>query len=162
MALEESRIVKKLSGHQVLVEGKWVDTTDDIGESVTVEDGWIFRYRRLRKLEGRCSSKKRTIEIKTGLQSDALKGALLHEMIHAYEAMLPQPFRDWLLLDLHKRLVKRIGPRLLDRYINLNTHTVLLLRDHGLLFLLKSLQLDERLGWKRGTVFGYGREGILR
>jgi hypothetical protein len=26
------------------------------------------------------------------------------------------------------------------------------------LFLLKSLDLDLRLGWKLGTVFGYGRE----
>jgi len=159
LSLQDKRICKKLGGHQEQLDGQWINVCDDLqGGEVTISDGWIFRYRRLRDCDGHCITKKRTIEIKAGLDGDTLKGTLLHEMIHAYEGMLAPCFRDWLMLDLYARMARKIGVRPLRCYLDLNTHTLLVRPWHGGLFLLKSLELDERLGWKRGTVFGYGRE----
>lgn len=86
-------------------------------------------------------------------------------MIHAYEWML-KPYlalREWLLLDLHGRLKRRIGERRLRRLVDMNVHSLIVPKSpgHGLLFALKSFELDMRLEWELGTVFGYERADML-
>lgn len=159
LTLQDRRIRRKLGGCKTKIDGRWVKVEEDLQEDVSVSDSWIFHYRRLRRGDhGRCRLKECTIDIKVGLTGDELKGTLLHEMIHAYEGMLWPIYREWLLLDLYKRMEKRIGRNAVSRFLDLDAHTVMLLPAHGLMFLLKALELDERLGWKRGTVFGYGRD----
>jgi hypothetical protein len=156
LRLTEPSIHKKLLVYQVQCDdGTWIDTSDDL--NITVDD-WIFKYRRSPNWLGFCDDKHRTIYIRTGLDETKHKAALLHEMIHAYEAMLSQPYREWLLLELHKRMLRRVSPAKLHRYIAASTHTIVHNNAHGILFLLKSLELDLRFRWKLGTVFGYNRQ----
>ena len=148
LTLEDGRAHKKLATHKEQDEdGKWVKVQDELQLGVTVSH-WIFRYRTSPEFLGRCSYRQRRIEIKLGLDETTFKGTLLHEMIHAYEDMLFPPLREWLLLDIYKRMEKKLGERTVRRLHRHNTNTVFIKRAHGVLFLLKSLQLDERLGWK--------------
>ncbi|NQT14234.1 MAG: hypothetical protein HQ582_15875 [Planctomycetes bacterium] len=137
-------------------------------------DEWIFRFRRFRKSRGIIgwyNGNHQTISIKPDLPSIEHRAALLHEMIHAYEFQLSlpesRPYRDWLLLDLHQRMLKRMKPAELRNRMRVSTQRYAILKDttcggHGLLFLLKSLDLDRRCRWKLGTVFGYGREDYFK
>lgn len=90
---------------------------------------------------------------------------LLHEMLHAYEAMLNDQnpiLRENLLIALYRKLTPKI-PDLPNR---IQQHSELYGQQcvtsfggsHGLLFFLKSLDLDIRLGYSLGTVCGYGRD----
>jgi len=151
LTLEDGRAHKRLAVTQTVSANYSLQA-----EEVTVSQ-WIFRYRELRGDRGRCCWLKKTIEIKTGLVGDEFKGVLLHEMIHAYETMLEPQLREWMLLDIYKRMEKKLGERTLRGYIDTNTHRAFRQGDHGTLFLLKSLQLDERFKWKHGTAFAYGR-----
>lgn len=87
---------------------------------------------------------------------------LLHEMIHMHEDLineLPLYYHDTLLWALYKHLAgKVIG---LDDAIDQHAH---LLNEsdiyysgglHDTLFLLKSFDLDMRMGYRLGTVFAY-------
>ena len=157
LTLREKRIRKRLASHKVEIDGEWVDEESDL-EICLTGARWIFRYRRFRDdTLGLCEYRKRTISIKRGLEGDDLKSVLLHEMIHAYEDTLYPTFRDWLLIDLHERMTKKLGNRTVLRCMDTSNHAVLHEAHHGPFFLLKSLELDERMGWKRGSVFGYRR-----
>ena len=157
LTLREKRIRKRLASHKVEIDGEWVDAESDLEISLTGAR-WIFRYRGFRdETLGLCDYRKRTISIKRGLEGDDLKSVLLHEMIHAYEDTLYPTFRDWLLIDLYERMTKKLGNRTVRRCMDTSNHAVLHEAHHGPFFLLKSLELDERLGWKRGSVFGYRR-----
>ena len=79
-------------------------------------------------------------------------------MIHAYEFQLSQPFREWLLLNFHQRMCRRINRTRLQRFMDISTHAEFPNCTHELLFLFKSLDLDLRFRWPFGTVFGYGRK----
>ena len=101
------------------------------------------------------------------LESDE---TILHELVHLYEGIFtgdfgytPTYFRDMLFWALFRQMRERI-PRLeeivtafarVDEQRNLDDLGGL----HDLLFLLKSLELDTRMGWPLGRVFGYGVEG---
>lgn len=93
---------------------------------------------------------------------------ILHEMIHLHEHVindLPLYFHDTLYWALYKKLKNQI-PKL-DEIINEHAHIwngskiYELGGLHDTLFLLKSLDLDIRNGFKLGTVFAYGREDII-
>ena len=160
LRLLTSSVRRALFRCEWLVDGKWCKRESDGHPDISIE-GWILKFCRFRKpIDGLCNYKYRTISIKLGLDKKARRAALLHEMIHAYMFQLDlcPEFREWLLLDLHRRLSKRMRPARLQQYINLSTHTVWLDRGHGVLFLLKSLDLDLRFKWDPGTVFAYGRE----
>ncbi|HZZ82110.1 MAG TPA: hypothetical protein VFE62_26660 [Gemmataceae bacterium] len=123
---------------------------------------WILRVRTLPEgVSGQCHYRRHTISVRRGLDAVEHKATLLHEMIHAYESQLSEPVREWLLLDAHKRMAKRIKPAALRRYINASTHSLFHDHGHAILFMLKSLELDLRFGWDLGTVFGYGRKDLF-
>lgn len=91
---------------------------------------------------------------------------ILHEMIHVHEFVLgdkevPLYFRDMLFWSLYqqvKKRIKKLDEIIADHALFLNQKV---LYDqggkHDILFLLKSFDLDMRMGNPLGTVFGYGR-----
>lgn len=90
--------------------------------------------------------------------------AILHEVIHIYERELlsiPCYARESILLALYNDLKEKI-PKL-DKMILAHSHLYRGMRiyndggEHGVLFLLKSLDIDLRKGWALGTACGYGR-----
>jgi len=90
------------------------------------------------------------------------KVVILHEMIHAYIYILSQVddyYRDVLFLCLYKNLSSKIED--LDKLIlyHNNTWHAEITRSqggsHGILFYLKSLDLDLRCGYELGTVYRY-------
>ena len=94
------------------------------------------------------------------------KEIILHELIHFYEWQLERhvspTIRELLMLRLYNKLKPQISN--IDELITLhcdtfeNYHTFYSGGQHGLLFYLKSLDLDLRCGYSLGTVCGYGRE----
>ena len=94
---------------------------------------------------------------------------ILHEMIHLHEYVLnehPLFYHDTLLWSLYFDLRKKINN--LDNVIM--EHAYILNEQsiynrgglHDVLFLLKSLDLDMRMGYQLGTVFGYEMEEQLK
>lgn len=88
---------------------------------------------------------------------------ILHEMIHLHEFVvneLPLYYHDALYWSLYAELKNKIPD--LDEIITTRTH--LLIGStiynqgglHDILFLLKSFDLDIRMGYSLGTVFAYG------
>ncbi len=93
---------------------------------------------------------------------------LLHELIHVHERLVnafPIYYHDTLYWALYSDLKKKI-PRI-DEMITGHAHVLIgqsIEREggaHGVLFLLKSLDLDIRMGWKLGTVFNFGYEDLF-
>ena len=94
---------------------------------------------------------------------------ILHEMIHVYEDLineLPLFYHDMVYWALYSDLRKKI-PKL-DEIITGHAH---LLNEssiyqfgglHDILFLLKSFDLDIRMGAQLGTVFGYNRVDVFK
>ncbi len=89
---------------------------------------------------------------------------LLHEMIHLHEHVIdnfPLHYHDLVYWALYQDLRAKIEG--LDDAINDHAHllneTQLYLNGgvHDILFLLKSFDLDMRMGYPFGTVFGYER-----
>jgi hypothetical protein len=91
-------------------------------------------------------------------------------MIHAYEGIykqdewfpVRQSLRDMLTFRLYNHLkpkIENLDERILNHAHSLRQEDILIRGgSHGILFFLKSLDLDLRLGLKLGTVCGYGRE----
>ena len=87
---------------------------------------------------------------------------IIHEMIHLFEDNLNSIgvyfYHDILLWNLYSKLKPKISK--LDEIIESHTE-IYNINDiggmHDILFLLKSFDLDIRLGYDLGTVFGYGR-----
>lgn len=88
---------------------------------------------------------------------------ILHEMIHLHESVidgLPTYFHDAVLYCLYRDLRGKI-PDIDDRieahgHILNESNLSKIGGEHDILFLLKSFDLDLRMGYPLGTVFGYG------
>jgi len=101
---------------------------------------------------------------------NAEDATIIHEMIHLHEDVysdLPLFYRDIVLWALYTDLKDRIfkdGKPGLDGILTNHAHIINCGSvyenggDHNLLFLLKSFDLDIKMGFQLGTVFGYGRE----
>jgi len=117
-------------------------------------DSWIFKLDKLDNSSGMCSGSTRTITIDPSRAADeeTLNMTLLHEMIHAYEYMLPEMYRQYVAVSLFQKLEPLI-PNLMD-LINADIQSEI--REHSVLFMLKALDLDLRLNKPTGTVYSYG------
>ena len=100
---------------------------------------------------------------------NAEDSTVLHEMIHLHEFVineLPMYWHDMLYWALYKDLRNKISK--LDEIITKHAHVFNesdLYEEgglHDILFLLKSFDLDIRMGYPLGTVFGYGRIDIFK
>ena len=161
LRLTEKNAERLLSYEVQADDGKWEKVIDDPPLFIGINPGnWIFRFCRFRDdTIGRCHRKHRIIQIRPGLNEKEHKSTVLHEMIHAYEMMLPEIYREWLLLELDKKLARKITRKHLNDCIDVSLHVITHHRHyHGLFFLFKSLDLDLRLRWPLGTVFGYGQD----
>lgn len=94
---------------------------------------------------------------------------ILHEMAHVYGDILDRSapfFHDILLLCLYNSLKPQLPG--LDQHILTHSHVLSGIEitmeggSHDVLFFLKSIDLDLRLGWAPGTVCGYGRDSPLQ
>jgi len=127
---------------------------------------WYYRFKVVdlpKGTQGRISIEDRVIEISP--ECCESPSVIMHEMIHAYEHALEEVapfFRDILLFCLHKDLSEKIK----DLYsLILRQSHALRAEDvymeggsHGVLFFLKSLDIDIRMGLRLGTTFGYGAD----
>lgn len=89
---------------------------------------------------------------------------ILHELIHLHEYVindLPMYFHDMVFWALYKDLKKKIPQldEIITGHAHMLTEATLYSRGglHDILFLLKSFDLDIRMGYPLGTVFAYGR-----
>ena len=127
-----------------------------------------YRYY-IEDLNGDCigmvNAKDRTMTIAPEYASD--KVTILHEMIHIYINIINEFycfFHDILFLCLYNELKSKISD--LDQRILSHSHAFRsedITRkggEHGILFFLKSLDLDLRCGYKLGTVCSYGRDNM--
>ena len=107
---------------------------------------------------GYCDTEKKEIHISKKIESNKkeVKNVLLHEMIHGYEDIIPETYRQYLVIFLYQRLIKKLGKRKLCSMILEDQHSLRV--EHSLLFLLKSLTLDIARRLPHGTIMGYGRE----
>jgi len=145
--------------------GKWQKVYEDTPFVISLSESYIFKISRIKGAGGRCHPKKHIIYIHPEYKTD--KAVILHEMIHAYEGiLLENPFgrvlRDILFFNLYNSLKPKIKD--IDKWIIEHAH-ILRQEDitaeggyHGIMFFLKSLDLDLRLDMKPGTVCGYGRD----
>ena len=86
-------------------------------------------------------------------------------MIHGYEFILPSWYKDYLVLYLHKKLLKKLGREKLNRIIRVNrmiTFNIEKGKPHSLLLLLKSIQLDLIRRNDLGTIRGYELDEALK
>jgi hypothetical protein len=151
-----SRYTKELPECSANLDGGTeADTEQEISDADFTIDNWIFKLDRLDNCSGMCSSGTRTITIDPNrtADEDMLNMTLLHEMIHAYEFMLPEIYRQYVAVRLFQKLEPLI-PNLMD-LINADIQSEI--REHSVLFMLKALDLDLRLNKPPGTVYSYGR-----
>lgn len=102
----------------------------------------------------------RTIKINPQFVDD--KNIILHEMIHAHEHILSlvNPLlKETLIIELYKHLFPKFKDLdcIIYNHANISHNSDLaeLGGYHGLLFMLKSLDLDFRCGNEPFTIFGY-------
>jgi hypothetical protein len=137
--LDEIRVQSEIAAAPISVD-QWIFTIkEDVGEYCL----------------GQSDNKLKEIAIAHKSQNESI--ILLHDMIHAYEVMLPQHETYVLTVFLFKKLSNKI-PNLMKK-ICVDSHTAY--RVHSVLFLLKSFDLDLRLKKPIGTVYGYGREEVF-
>lgn len=130
--------------------------SNDFGQFLCL-DSWRFVIiPDTNEYEGACHFYSYLIEICERNKDD--DDTILHEIIHAYEHMLSMTeYREYVLLKLYKKLSKEVPE--LDRYISVDNH--FLFQEHSILFLLKSFDLDLRMGKPLGTIYAYGRTDLF-
>ena len=144
------------------IAGNWITVGDSLPEELDGFDYSWFRYKA--EKPKKCDGFFREQESLLCAPPDAEDSTVLHEMIHLHESVingLPMYFHDMLYWALYQDLRDRIPA--LDEIITAQAHllTGSTLYEsgglHDILFLLKSFDLDIRMGYPLGTVFGYGR-----
>ena len=143
--------------------GNWEDDVIDLPEELEYLSPGCFTYlvKDLGGFDGEFNKAEYTLTVSPrALEDDSV---ILHEMIHMYEFAvnsLPLYWHDAIIMCLYKDLKKKIND--LDDRIASQGHIFTSHRlavyggTHDILFHLKSLDLDLRMGYPLGTVFGYG------
>jgi hypothetical protein len=137
---------------------KFIDSFEgeDILYKLTIGDGWRFKLVDYddETCGGLTSYTEKLVEISNKYNN---KDTLLHEMIHLYELILKSyQLDDFVLLKLYDELLPKI--KNLNKLMNLDKHIAF--KEHSLLFILKSIKLDLKLGYNLGTIYAYGREDL--
>lgn len=170
MLFEEGSLTGELIKCQSqLDDGSWQDDTVVLPHELK-----DFRYtyfkRKVESLENNCAGyfdpKEQLLCIsKEYLENDSI---ILHEMIHLHEFVLnglPLFYHDTLLWALYVDLKEKINN--LDRIILGHAHILAEQKIynkggmHDILFLLKSMDLDIKMDYSLGTVFGYELKEFL-
>jgi hypothetical protein len=142
--------------------GKPVACVDDLPgcEDMVLVSWTIKLVKRPKGYLGKCEKRNKLIRLKANLSRQELKYVILHELIHVYEFTLWERYRQILCIYFFKKLSRRIGERKLFELVHMDEFAYLNRAGYGhnVLFMLKSLDLDLRLGLSLGTIYGYERE----
>ena len=142
--------------------GAWSEIGDSLPEELEEFDYSRFRYKTEKPSD--CDGYFNAVESILCVPPDAEDSTVLHEMIHLHESVindLPMYFHDMLYWALYQDLRSKIPQ--LDDIVTGHAHllTGTTISDiggvHDILFLLKSFDLDIKMGYPLGTVFAYGR-----
>jgi len=165
MCLEANSVVHDFVAYQIETDdGKFMEASDDHYLSLDSQK-WRFYVRNLNSTKAIGITYRNERKVVVDRKHKNSTPTILHEMIHAHEAVISQlyPFyRDTLILCLYRDLEQKISD-LYERIID-HTHEIFGTEitnaggSHDVLFFLKSLDLDLKLGFKLGTVCGYGRD----
>lgn len=148
--------------------GEWINVSESVPEDIEYFDYSRFRYKVGTLPNGAAGIYDHKNSLLTVLP-DSEDSVILHELIHLHEELIneqPMYFHDTLYWSLYQDLKKRIPA--LDDIINDHAHILAgnVIYDiggtHDILFLLKSFDLDIRMNYPLGTVFGYGKTDIFR
>lgn len=140
----------------------WIDDTVELPDQLEYFFYSYFTYH-VEDLSGRgrFDMKNRSLTIDPAYLDD--DSAVLHEMIHLHEFVinsLPTFYHDAIFYCLYKDLASKItdlNERIEAHGHILNANVIAKIGGvHNILFLLKSFDLDLKMGYKLGTVFGYG------
>ena len=144
---------------------EWVDDEIDLPHELAYFSYTFFHFKveQMEDCDGAFSHDDQALTVTP--QALANDSTILHEMIHLHEYVindLPLFYHDMVYWALYKDLKEKIPA--LDDIITSHAH--LLTGStiyssgglHDILFLLKSFDLDIRMGYPLGTVFAYGRE----
>ena len=131
----------------------WEEVKANIFSYSHILDTWIFKLEEIDDCCSQCVGARKTITIDPAQISagEDLDLTLLHELIHAFEFIMPDTHKQYVTLRLFQKLEPLI-PGLLDK-IEADLHTQS--SEHTLLFLLKSLDLDLRLNKPPGTIYSH-------
>ena len=146
------------------IMGKYLDTPQGSLKEDTYHFGIDAHYYKFIVTEttenGETDIFVRTIKINPQFVDD--KNIILHEMIHAHEHILSlvNPLlKETLIVELYKHLFPKFKDLdyIIYNHANISHNSELteLGGYHGLLFMLKSLDLDFRCGNEPFTIFGY-------
>ena len=165
MGLSSRDIQNRLKREYTEIDGKWIEVLSGDGSDEFALSNWCVCYsgrqsRLPKNADGICRSRQKRIVIRCMKDKKSERNNLLHEMIHAYESILPEHMRQYLVIHLYHELSGKIDARKLMRMIDLNSHIDLVV--HSPLFLLKSLLLDIRLRLPYGTIYNYGRTELFK
>ena len=150
-------------------DDEWIDDELDRPEELAYFSYSFFRYKVAELEHGDASfnQDEQLITVKPEmLESDR---TILHELIHLHEFVIneqPMYYHDALYWALYKDLKTKI-PKL-DEIITEHAHFITDYEIHryggvhDIMFLLKSFDLDIRMGYPLGRVFGYGLEEDLK
>ena len=166
MTFKSDDLVKKaiMCKSFIAENDKWISDTVPIPDELECFDYCWFDYK-VKSFgndnEGSFNCKTQTLSVDEN--SLNCNSTILHEMIHLHEYVVneqPLFFHDTLFWCLYKSLRERIPnlDKLIDDHGHIFNETNLLNKGglHDTLFLLKSYDLDLKMGYKLGTVFGYG------
>lgn len=170
MLFEEHSLVGQMIECQVKMEdGRWQDEVVRLPDEIKYFSYNYFDVK-VEPLEGCGGYFSKKVQLlcisKENIEKD---NVILHEMIHLHEFVVneqPLFYHDTLLWALYNDLKDKIKD--VDKVISGHAH-ILGEQDiyckgglHDILFLLKSLDLDIKMGYRLGTVFGYDMERFVK
>lgn len=149
------------------VEGKKMQMSLPEEVELFTYDNYKFRVEVLEDADGYYQNDEKVLCI----DSDSLNcdSVILHEMIHLHESVVNELslyFHDALVFALYWSLRGKIDN--LDDLIMRHAHVMngadisILGGTHDILFLLKSFDLDLKMGYELGTVFGYDKKEEIK
>lgn len=122
-----------------------------------------YHIKNLENASGQFDSHERSITISPDCKNN--RSVILHEMIHAYEYVLCEEnpvLCELMLIKLYdklKPLISNLDELIMNHAELYGQHCIASSSgQHGILFYLKSLDLDLRCGYEFGKVCGYGRD----
>lgn len=153
-----------------LKDGSLLDDTIDIPDELKCFSYTYFKTK-VEPIKNNCAGYFNLNEQLLCVSREYLKddSILLHEMIHLHEHVLnvlPLFYHDTMIWTLYIDLEKKIKD--LDEIISGHAHILSQQKLysegglHDILFLLKSLDLDIKMGYSLGTVCGYEAKELLK
>ena len=166
---EDMTFVPGSSTHQLIkvqakVQDEWLDDVMNLPDVLAYFSPTWFLYKVEKIDNGVGGYYNHQDQILCVTPDNLNRRTVLHEMIHMHEDVineLPMYFHDMVYWALYSDLRKRIVnlDDIISGHAHLLTGSSIYYTGglHDILFLLKSFDLDIRMGEPLGTVFGYGR-----